>query len=84
MSVITITTCLSKDLHAKIKQNGFKVPELIKLGYLAKIGNPQLLSRIRELEAINVILSDKLARFAKKLYNFELKYGDLSVIEGKT
>jgi hypothetical protein len=71
MSVIAISTCLPYELHAKIKKNYWKIPELIKLGVKAKEENPQIVLRIRQLEEKNDELFKTARILARKVYDFE-------------
>lgn len=76
MAVVTISTCLPMEIHARIKKNGYKMPELIRLGLLAKEGNPQLVDRIRGLEQLNESLAKKLQIYAARLYKYEIQEGE--------
>jgi BMFP domain-containing protein YqiC len=74
MAIKRICTCLEQETLNTIKTHHWKVPELIWLGMKAREGNPQLITRIRELEAINDGLSAKIQTLARRLY--ELEAGD--------
>ena len=71
MAVIAISTCLPILMHDEIKKRGWKVPELIRLGVLAKKENPQMISRIRELDDINKELIKNLRMCAVRIYKLE-------------
>ena len=45
-----VTTTLPKEVKAYIRDKGYRVNELIRLGLVSKEDNPQLIDRIRRLE----------------------------------
>jgi len=73
MPSITISTCTDPESYAEIKKNHWKVPELIRLGIWSKKNNPQLISRLKEVERMNGELAVKVQRYAKKIYDIEQK-----------
>jgi len=74
MSNITTSTTIRREIYDRIKKEGWKVSELVRLGVCAKEQNPQLIQRIKELEAENSKISAKLQTYAKRL--FELESGE--------
>lgn len=52
----------------KILENYWNYKEIVALGIKAKEENPQLISRIRELEESNKRLVSKLSAVSQKLY----------------
>ena len=65
MNNITTSTTISHEAWQQIKLNKWRVNELIMLGISAKMNNPQLIDRIKELEAGN----DRLQKRLTSLYN---------------
>jgi len=59
-----------EDVEA-LKTNGWSPKELLRLGILAKKDNPQLLSRIKEMEEASESLLKKFNRIARE--NVDLK-----------
>lgn len=69
--LITISTCIDRNILQKIKKEGWKVPELIRLGVKDREGGFKVLMRLNELERENLKLLEEIARLklhSKMLY----------------
>lgn len=51
MKRVNIGTSIEENLYDQIKSKGYKINFLIRRGFLAIEGEPQLLNRVRESEA---------------------------------
>lgn len=67
MATIQISTTVKTELLAQIKEHGYKVSELIKLGFLAKKNNPQLLERVKNSEKETETLQNSIKRLQARL-----------------
>lgn len=56
-----VDTTLPKGIVSYIKNNGYKINELIRLGILAKEDNPQLIDRIEMIENRFKVIENKLS-----------------------
>jgi hypothetical protein len=68
---LTIATCISSEDYKKVKNEGWKVPELIRLGIKDREGGFKLLARLNQLENDNKALHEENERIklhAKMLY----------------
>jgi len=55
----------------KIHENGWTPKEIMRLGVLAREGQPQMNERIRELERNNSMLQEKLQKYAVRVIELE-------------
>lgn len=56
-----VDTTIPKEVKAYLKEKGWKVNDLIRLGMLAKEGNPQLIERVREVEDKFKVIESRLS-----------------------
>ena len=67
ISVVRVSTTIPIELHEEIKNLRYKVSDLVRLGFLAKKDNPQIIDRIRELEKDNRLLDKAVKKLQVKI-----------------
>lgn len=77
-TLVKITVEIPPEWHEFKTTNRLTWAEIVGLGIKAKQGNPQLISRIKELENVKEILSNKLQFHARKTFELEEKLAKLS------
>jgi hypothetical protein len=71
-----INSTLPEEVFEEIKKEGFKIPELIKLGLLAKKNNPQLFDRFADLQEQISVLRSIMRNQASRIKDLERKDKD--------
>lgn len=73
--LVATTITLPIDVKNKVTENFWSYKEIVMLGIMAKENNPQLITRIKELESGNAKLQSQLTRLATKVLSLG---GDLN------
>lgn len=68
--IVKVNTTIPRTVRDYIKEKGYPINELIRLGALGKENNPQLIERIRFLEDRYILIEKKLDGLIVELTKF--------------
>ena len=76
---VTISSSIPLEIWEEARANNWKWQDIIICGMINKRGMPELLERVRELEANNQSLTTKLSNYAQKYWELDQKIKDNGV-----